>query len=228
MKRILKITISAAVILGVLSSTLVSGTYALIITKSDVIENVFLPPEYTEPNLSCLVGEDIDESSVCKYYIYVENTGNTNGYVRLKPIAKWVNDDGQVYYKQPIGYFYDYNEHDWLYYLDANLDVDFDFCLASYSSSLLDIGIVRGTDGFYYYQYEVAPSDKAYFFDEIYLTDAQGNHTAPDGYHLQIEFIAEIIDCETAKSVWPVTISNYGYLEVDNAYREYTDFIYWS
>lgn len=223
MKRKFKTLISVILVIAVLSSIGVNGAYATIITRTDSIENVFLPPDYVEPILTCEIEEDVDFTNQTKSWIDVVNTGNIDGYIRLKPNVKWVNDEGQVYYKQPVGYFY-YNDR-YVDYLDANLDAEFDYILSHYSE-FSDLGIHLGKDGYYYYDYKVAPNEMVYFFEEIYFTNAQGEVTTPEGYHFQVEFIAEIIDTETVESVWPVTKTG-NFIEPMEEYESYDNYLNW-
>lgn len=208
MKKKTKVLISVLTAVSILISAFAITANALYFGKTEEIENTFLPENVENPVLTCEVYEDgVDFSAQTKTNIKVKNTGNIKGFVRLKPNVKLVNDDGEVYFKRPVGYYYNYSEHDNKSYTEAGLGAKFDYVFASRAESLTyDYNVCLGADSFYYYTVALDPGESALFFDEIYLTNANGENTCPEGYHYQVEFIAEIIDVSSADSVWDVSV----------------------
>lgn len=86
MKRMNKtktILVLAAIVL-VLTCT-VSGTVAFLVTKTDPVENQFTPAKVT-----CAVSESFNGST--KSDVKIQNTGNTDAWIRATVVANWVKD----------------------------------------------------------------------------------------------------------------------------------------
>ena len=66
----------------------ISGTVAYLVTKSEPVENKFMPS-----HVACQVTEDFDGTT--KSNVNVTNTGDTAAYIRVKLVTYRVNDDGQ-------------------------------------------------------------------------------------------------------------------------------------
>lgn len=79
-------------------------------------------------------------------------------------------------------------------------------CASRAGSLTDDYNVCLGADSFYYYTVALDPGESALFFDEIYLTNADGENTCPEGYHYQVEFIAEIIDISSVDRVLDVSV----------------------
>lgn len=89
MKRMNKtktILVLAAIVL-VLTCT-VSGTVAFLVTKTDPVENQFTPAKVT-----CAVDEDFTNGGTTKRNVRIENTGNTDAWIRATVVANWVKDN---------------------------------------------------------------------------------------------------------------------------------------
>lgn len=209
MKKNIKTIVAVIAAFSVLASAFAITANALFFSRTDEIENVFVPQQIENPVLTCEVYEDnVDFTELSKTNIKVKNTGNVNGFIRLKPSVKWVNDNGEVYYKKPVGYLYNAADHQGedgtnLNYREAGLSADFDFVLVCNEGFLEDDhNVLRNIGGEYYYENAVAPGESALFFEEIHLTNAQGENTCPEGYHYEVEFIAEIISVANVEEYW--------------------------
>lgn len=88
MKRMRKtktILVLAAVVL-MLACT-VGGTLAFLITKTDSVTNTFDPGKVT-----CKVDEEFTQNSTTKNKVRIQNTGNTDAWIRATVVANWVKD----------------------------------------------------------------------------------------------------------------------------------------
>ena len=73
----------------------VAGTIAYLISRTDPLENTFLPAQVT-----CEVEENF--SSGIKSDVRVRNTGDVNAYIRATVVVTFTTDDGKVYSKTPV------------------------------------------------------------------------------------------------------------------------------
>lgn len=71
------------------------GTVAFLVAQSDPVENVFTPAKVTT-----YVDEKIDGN--VKSNVKIENTGNTDAYIRAAIVVTWKNDEGYIYPKAPV------------------------------------------------------------------------------------------------------------------------------
>ena len=88
MKRMRKtktILVLAAVVL-MLACT-VGGTLAFLITQTDSVTNTFDPGKVT-----CQVNEDFTDGGTTKSNVRIQNTGNTDAWIRATVVANWVKD----------------------------------------------------------------------------------------------------------------------------------------
>ena len=155
----------AAQVLAIVA--VVGATVAFLVVKSDEIVNLFTPSEVT-----CKVEETL--SGTIKSNVYIQNTGDTEAYIRAAVIVTWQDANGNVYGQKPVK------------------DVDYTIVFAT------NTGWIEGTDGFYYYTKIVAPDDK----DDDTKADQTGvlietctsKETSPAiGYYLNVEIIASAI-----------------------------------
>ena len=86
-KRNLVLLLSLALLL----TATVGATLAYVITKTDLLTNLFLPSK-----VDCAVVEQTDG------FFVVKNTGDTDCYVRVAIVATWKGDDNSVYAKTPV------------------------------------------------------------------------------------------------------------------------------
>lgn len=106
MKRMRKtktILVLAAVVL-MLACT-VGGTLAFLITKTDSVTNTFDPGKVT-----CKVDETFTQGGTTKKDVRIQNTGNTDAWIRATVVANWVKDGKVV---APWEDNIDYNSSSW-------------------------------------------------------------------------------------------------------------------
>ena len=84
--RILK---RIALVLSVVFLLLCGTTLALMLQKTEPIQNNFEPAK-----VDCLVQETFDGTK--KSEITVQNTGNIHAYLRLRLVSYWVDADGKI------------------------------------------------------------------------------------------------------------------------------------
>ena len=85
-KRNLVLLLSLALLL----TATVGATLAYVITKTDLLTNLFLPSK-----VDCAVEKSGDAYTV-------KNTGDTDAYVRIAVVATWKGTDDTVYAQAPI------------------------------------------------------------------------------------------------------------------------------
>lgn len=88
MKRMNKTkTILALTLVALLLTCAVGGTVAYLVTKTDAVTNTFTPGRVT-----CAVNENFTEGSTTKKDVKIENTGNTDAWIRATVVGNWVKD----------------------------------------------------------------------------------------------------------------------------------------
>lgn len=100
----------------------------------------------------------------------VTNTGNINAYIRAAIVINWMDEEGNVRGIAPT-------------------DADVDLGLNTTDWTLLD-------DGYIYYAHPVAPDQNT----NDLITAITLITTAPKGYHLSVEVVAEAIQAEGVAS----------------------------
>lgn len=77
----------------------VGSTVALLQDKTEAVENVF-----TYGNVSCKVLEDFNEEggSYVKRNVRIQNTGNTDAYIRVLLVFTWKDANGNVFVNKPV------------------------------------------------------------------------------------------------------------------------------
>lgn len=160
----------------------VGGTIAFLMDSDDPLHNLFNPSEVTTK-----VDEEL--SGNVKSNVKIQNTGNTDAWIRAAVVVTWQDEAGNVYGQAPVkGTDYtDWTPGDYW---------------------------VQGTDGFYYYTKPVAAgaSTATALIAEI---STIGNPPA-DGYYLTVEIIgsgiqnkpASVFNTEWASSGLKVNDSN--------------------
>lgn len=172
---------------------MVGATVAYLVATSTEVTNTFTPSK-----VACEVIEDefTDSVSTMKTNVKVQNTGDTEAYIRAAIIVTWKNEeDGNVYWKQPVE------------------GVDYSITLAQ------DGGwYVETSDGYYYYTKPVAPNDN----NNTTNTDVTGvlisscspfDANTPEGYGLNVEILASAIQSKPTSVVaeqWGVTVADDG------------------
>ena len=178
----------------------VGTTLAYVFTETEPVENTFIPSQ-----VSCAVVENGKEPvsgslvniSDSKNNVQIQNTGDTDAYIRVAVTVNWMNADGtRVWAQKPI----------------QNTDYTITY-------NLSENGWFDGGDGFYYYSKAVSPTSPNNL-TEILISNAalMSGVTAPVGtdntqYYLSIEIVASAIQSTPASTVsdqWGVTVSDDG------------------
>ncbi len=178
----------------------VGTTLAYVFTETESVENTFAPSQ-----VSCAVVENgrgptsgsLVSIGASKENVQIQNTGDTDAYIRVAVTVNWVSADGtRVWAQKPI--------QNTDYTITYNLSKD---------------GWFDGGDGFYYYSKVVSPTSPNNLTD-ILITNAalMNGATAPTGtnntpYYLSIEIVASAIQSTPASTVsdqWGVTVSDDG------------------
>ena len=178
----------------------VGTTLAYVFTETEPVENTFIPSR-----VSCAVVENGKEPvsgslvniSDSKNNVQIQNTGDTDAYIRVAVTVNWMNADGtRVWAQKPI----------------QNTDYTMTYNLSKN-------GWFDGGDGFYYYSKAVSPTSPNNL-TEILISNAalMSGVTAPVGtdntqYYLSIEIVASAIQSTPASTVsdqWGVTVSDDG------------------
>ena len=178
----------------------VGTTLAYVFTETEPVENTFIPSR-----VSCAVVENGKEPvsgslvniSDSKNNVQIQNTGDTDAYIRVAVTVNWMNADGtRVWAQKPIQ-ITDYT-------ITYNLSED---------------GWFDGGDGFYYYSKAVSPTSPNNLTGILISNAAlMSGVTAPVGtdgtpYYLSIEIVASAIQSTPASTVsdqWGVTVSDDG------------------
>lgn len=174
----------------------VGTTLAYVFTETEPVENTFIPSR-----VSCAVVENGKEPvsgslvniSDSKNNVQIQNTGDTDTYIRVAVTVNWMSEDGtKVWATKPK-------------------DTEY-----SISYNLKENGWFDGGDGFYYFSKAVSPNN----LTEILISNAalMSGVTAPVGtdntqYYLSIEIVASAIQSTPASTVsdqWGVTVSDDG------------------
>lgn len=181
----------------------VGTTLAYVFTETEPVENTFIPSR-----VSCAVVENGKEPvsgslvniSDSKNNVQIQNTGDTDTYIRVAVTVNWMNADGtRVWAQKPI----------------QNTDYTITYNLSEDGED----GWFDGGDGFYYFSKAVSPTSPNNL-TEILISNAalMSGVTAPVGtdntqYYLSIEIVASAIQSTPASTVsdqWGVTVSDDG------------------
>ncbi len=155
----------------------VGGTVAWLATRTESVRNTFSPS-----HVSCAVKEDFNKTTGVKKGVNVENTGDTDAYIRVKLVTYRTNEQGQ--------------------HIGGTAEIP---------AFAPGEGWVKHTDGFYYYTKPVAPGTKPatdLIGSGVTLT---GSYNDADGGRQSIDVMAEAIQSSPANAVqeaWGVTIAN--------------------
>lgn len=174
----------------------VGTTLAYVFTETEPVENTFIPSR-----VSCAVVENGKEPvsgslvniSDSKNNVQIQNTGDTDAYIRVAVVVNWANADGtRVWAQKPVE--------------DTDYTITYN----------LSDGWFDGRDGFYYYSTPVSPNE----LTGVLIQNAafKSGVTAPIGtdnmqYYLSIEIVASAIQSTPASTVsnqWGVTVSDDG------------------
>ena len=165
----------------------ISVSVAYLLTRSDILTNIFVPAK-----VSCEVVEEGTGTS--KTSVMVENTGDTDVYVRVRVVTYWEDSKGNpVARTSPDNKFgtdpgdWQYNQTDWIY--DKGNQTFY------YKAS---VGVGQTTN-------DLLPTDSKITLKVEEATQGNVKFT----YHQVVEFIAEVIQSspdDAVKEAWGVTL----------------------
>lgn len=116
-------------VLGIVGTTL-----AWLTDKTTDLTNTF---EYA--NVSCKVSEEVGENNTWKNNVRIQNTGNTDAYIRATYVVTIRDEEGNILY-------------------DAYETEDFKKYMTSLESKISGLFWQQGSDGYWYYMLPVAPN----------------------------------------------------------------------
>lgn len=92
MKRMRKTkTILVLAMVVLVLACAVGGTIAFLIDTTGTVTNTFTPAKVT-----CQVNEDFTDGGTTKRNVCIQNTGNTDAWIRATVVANWCDSDGNV------------------------------------------------------------------------------------------------------------------------------------
>lgn len=168
MKRMNKTkTILALALVALLLTCAVGGTVAYLVTQTGSVTNTFTPGKVT-----CQVDEDFNGST--KKNVQIENTGNTDAWIRATVVGNWVvgteNDKkivapwtDNIYYKTGNG------EKQW----------------------------TKETDGYYYYNSIVLAGQKT---DNLFYDYEISGQPPVEGAHLELTIVCQAVQSNLGES----------------------------
>ena len=166
-----KKSIILLVSLVLLLTLTVGGTLAFLFDIAGPVKNTFNPSEVT-----CDVIETVNPEKTQKTNVMIQNTGDTEAFIRAAIVINWADGNGNIYGKTPI--------KDSDYALDLNLSAD---------------GWVEGKDGYYYWTKPVAPDAKTgVLINSVKLNDGV---KVPEGYALSVEILCSAVQSVPATAV---------------------------
>ena len=145
----------------------VSGVLAYLTARTEPVENTFTPSAVTTAVTEYFDGE-------VKSNVKIQNTGDTEAYIRAAVVVTWQDAEGNVYGKAPVA--------------GTDYAITFDF----------GAGWVKSSDGFYYWNMPVAPGA----FTGVLISECSVLAAAPaDGYTLHVEILGSGIQSKPADVV---------------------------
>ena len=167
MKKRSKKSLILLVSVLVLAFVSVSGVLAYLTARTEPVENTFTPSEITTT-----VEENFDGE--VKSNVMIQNTGDTDAYIRAAVVVTWQNAEGNVYGKAPVE--------------GTDYAITFD----------LSNGWVKSSDGFYYWTKPVAKDA----FTGVLISECTVLAAAPaDGYTLHVEILGSGIQSKPASVI---------------------------
>lgn len=168
--------------LVLLAVGLTSTSLAFLIDHTPAVVNEFDPGEVTAS-----ITEDFDHS--VKKDVSVQNTGNTDAYIRAKVVITWQDNKGNIYAQAPVA--------------DEDYEIE-------YTSSG---EWFKGADGYWYCKAAVAPGKST---PVLINTCSPVSDSEPTDYHLVVEILADAIQSTPATAVqdaWGVTVGDNGTIQ---------------
>lgn len=167
--------------LVLLAVGLTSTSLAFLIDQTPAVVNKFDPGEVTAS-----IDETFEDN--VKTDVAVQNTGNTDAYIRAKVVVTWQDSEGNIYAQAPVentNYMITYNASE---------------------------GWFEGADGYWYCKAAVAPGAST----PVLVDRCEQLTQEPNDYHLVVEILADAIQSTPAtavESAWGVTVGDDGTIQ---------------
>ena len=177
-KRMNKKQLTLLISLILIITVAAGGTLAYLVAKTSPVTNTFTPAEVT-----CQVNETFDNK--VKKDVSVENTGDTDAFIRAALVITWKDAAGNVAPQTPVA------------------NTDYTISLNTRESDKW----IAGTDGYYYYKNSVAPGHNT----DVLINSCEPEGAGLSGYTLHVEIIADAVQSELATAVmsaWPVSVQD--------------------
>lgn len=166
--KYIAVLVSAVLLL----STAIGGTLAWLTDDTDPVNNQFTPSEVTTK-----VTEET--SNNVKSNVKIQNTGDTEAYIRAAVVVTWRDSSGNISHKKPL----------------PETDYNITFPVNNWE---------KAEDGYYYYKLPVksVAEDETNCMTEVLFTDCSPvAGRAPEGYFLTVEVLSSGIQSVPAKVV---------------------------
>ena len=172
--------------LAVLLTATVGSTAAWLVSKPAAVENNFVPGK-----VACQVLEDFGKDYV-KRDVKVQNTGNTDAYIRVLLVFTWKDKEGNIFSNKP-------QEG-----IDYQINMD-NMNLTDWIMQKSDAGV------YFYYKKRVAPKAKTdVLIESLYqITDVTGPENGK--YKLSVDILADAVQANPPEAVaesWGVAVEN--------------------
>ena len=172
--------------LAVLLTATVGSTAAWLVSKPAAVENNFVPGK-----VACEVLEDFGKDYV-KRDVKVQNTGNTDAYIRVLLVFTWKDKEGNIFSNKP-------QEG-----IDYQINMD-NMNLTDWIMQKSDAGV------YFYYKKRVAPEEETRnLIESLYqITDVTGPENGK--YKLSVDILADAVQAdppEAVKDSWGVDVEN--------------------
>ena len=177
-KRMNKKQLTLLISLILIITVAAGGTLAYLVAKTSPVTNTFTPAEVT-----CQVNETFDNK--VKKDVSVENTGDTDAFIRAALVITWKDEDENVAPQTPLA------------------GTDYTISLNTRESDKW----IAGTDGYYYFKNSVSPEQNT----DVLIKNCEPKGEGLNGYTLHVEIIAEAVQSEPATAVmsaWPVSVQD--------------------
>lgn len=172
--------------LAVLLTATVGSTAAWLVSKPAAVENDFVPGK-----VACEVLEDFGKDYV-KRDVKVQNTGNTDAYIRVLLVFTWKDKEGNIFSNKPQeGIDYQIN-------MD-NMD------LTDWIMQKSDTGV------YFYYKKPVKPGEETGKLIESLRQTAGVTGPENGKYKLSVDILADAVQAdppEAVKESWGVDVEN--------------------
>ena len=183
-----KILVVLLVITALFTSIGSAGAYMR--KQTEVVSSVYVPG-----TVACKVHETLNDEETQKNSIQVENTGNITAYLRVRLVTYWVDNHGDIVFKESKTLKDDvkYDNENW---------------------------IRATTEDVFYYKYPVMAEDDNSTSDkkenmtlELLKEPIVLEHSSQDNTRQVVEVFAEAIQSlpiDAVTSAWPVTVASDG------------------